>query len=441
MSTVLYNPIVVNPQAYLVFPGLYELIPNTTDYIEYCTYTGILEIHIDNQLVKQYEHTDSIDLSEFVNSQIRISLVTEQGSVLLGEWIIDESRIAIPESIRKNLVVWYDVAKQNATNESMQANPVLKDFSGNGRDATCYNFAWAGKSGIGGFAYGSGYWRKTYPEGNRGHVYIFSSAYPSTKNRPEFSFTVKGLTDLYNQDNTQFLSLKAYYQHDNTSDILIDHKITQDGHYSFRTDNIENFTFWSLGKSGYGNDSTKLIPFDIEVIEDMMYPGALVYDGVDDKTITDKGMFSGLQFDDYTVLWKRVNNGNSIPERGFRGIMFGGIFANEEIEKNERGIWFLSLGRQTAIGTENEAYEEVLNTYNHPCITYQVKDSFNGIADLNYGDTPIIADNDTRLSVGTWSLSESSTDVFYGALYSLLLFDRRLSPAEIDWVKTNLIEQ
>lgn len=86
MSTVLYNPIVVNPQAYLVFPGLYELIPNTTDYIEYCTYTGILEIHIDNQLVKQYEHTDSIDLSEFVNSQIRISLVTEQGSVLLGEW-------------------------------------------------------------------------------------------------------------------------------------------------------------------------------------------------------------------------------------------------------------------------------------------------------------------------------------------------------------------
>ena len=48
MSTVLYNPITVNPQAYLVFPGLYELIPNTTDYIEHCTYTGILEIHIDN---------------------------------------------------------------------------------------------------------------------------------------------------------------------------------------------------------------------------------------------------------------------------------------------------------------------------------------------------------------------------------------------------------
>lgn len=76
MSTVLYNPIIVNPQAYLVFPGLYELIPNTTDYIGYCTYTGILEIHIDNQLVKQYEHTDNIDLSEFINSQHLENVVT-----------------------------------------------------------------------------------------------------------------------------------------------------------------------------------------------------------------------------------------------------------------------------------------------------------------------------------------------------------------------------
>lgn len=48
MSTVLYKPIAVNPQAYFVFPGLYELIPNTVDYIENCTYTGILEIHIGN---------------------------------------------------------------------------------------------------------------------------------------------------------------------------------------------------------------------------------------------------------------------------------------------------------------------------------------------------------------------------------------------------------
>ena len=122
----------------------------------------------------------------------------------------------IPKAIKDSMVLWYDLKRQGATNENMAENPVLRDLSGNGHDATCYNFAWAGKSGIGGFAYGSGYWRKTYPEGNRGYVYIFSSAYPSTENRPEFSFTVKGLTDLYNQDNTQFLSLKAYYLHDNT---------------------------------------------------------------------------------------------------------------------------------------------------------------------------------------------------------------------------------
>lgn len=426
MSTVLYNPITVNPQAYLVFPGLYELIPNTTDYIEYCTYTGILEIHIDNQLVKQYEHTDSIDLSEFVNSQIRISLVTELGSVLLGEWIIDESRTVIPESIRKNLVVWYDVAKQNATNESMQANPVLKDFSGNGRDATCYNFAWAGKSGIGGFAYGSGYWRKTYPEGNRGHVYIFSSAYPSTENRPEFSFTVKGLTDLYNQDNTQFLSLKAYYQHDNTSDILIDHKITQDGHYSFRTDNIENFTYWSLGKSGFGNDSTKLIPFDIEVIEDMMYPNALVSDGVDDFA-----MVSGLPLftpeTGYTVIVKR-----EMLDYGSENA-FNAWLNKATPSTNNSSISFESYvtDRGILIGSFGGLISEV-SEYITP-ISVSTSNNYNGIT-LNVG-TRIDSD---QLFIFTNANKNGYRNI---ALYSLLLFDRDLTTSEIDWVKTNLIEQ
>lgn len=33
----------------------------------------------------------------------------------------------------------------------MALNPVIKDLSGNGHDATCYNFSWAQMSGIGGF--------------------------------------------------------------------------------------------------------------------------------------------------------------------------------------------------------------------------------------------------------------------------------------------------
>lgn len=54
----------------------------------------------------------------------------------------------IPKQIRDAMVLWYDIKKQGATNESMAENPVLVDHSGNGHDATCYNFAWTEESGI-----------------------------------------------------------------------------------------------------------------------------------------------------------------------------------------------------------------------------------------------------------------------------------------------------
>ena len=52
------------------------------------------------------------------------------------------------QSIRDAMILWYDLKKQGATNESMAENPVLRDLSGNGHDATCYNFAWTEESGI-----------------------------------------------------------------------------------------------------------------------------------------------------------------------------------------------------------------------------------------------------------------------------------------------------
>lgn len=53
-----------------------------------------------------------------------------------------------PKAIKDAMVLYYDIAKQKATNESMAENPTLKDLSGNGNDATCYNFGWTEESGI-----------------------------------------------------------------------------------------------------------------------------------------------------------------------------------------------------------------------------------------------------------------------------------------------------
>lgn len=60
---------------------------------------------------------------------------------------------AMEAAIMEALVLWYDPRRQGATNESMAENPILKDLSGNGHDATCYNFAWTEGSGISAEAY------------------------------------------------------------------------------------------------------------------------------------------------------------------------------------------------------------------------------------------------------------------------------------------------
>ena len=325
------------------------------------------------------------------------------------------------KNIMDSMILWYDLKRQGATNESMAQTPVLRDLSGNGHDATCYNFAWSGISGVGGFSYGKGYWRKTEPEGNRGYVYIFSTTYPSTGNRPEFSFTVKGITDLYNQDNSQYLSLKAYYQSGNTANIVMEHKITQDGHYSFRTDNLENFTYWSLGKNGYGNNSTKLIPFDIEVIEDTLYPHALVSDGVDDYA-----QVTGLPIlTDYTIVAKRTDL-SVIPDtvlaskrkQGVGTVDVSGAF---QLERHFASNWTaFNFGSQNTI---NKSTDDII---------YQTKSNYCG-QNLSIGTAQ---DSDT-MTLFKWS--ELSTVCANIALYSIMLFNRTLTAEEIEWVKTNLI--
>lgn len=68
-------------------------------------------------------------------------------SVFENESDIHNYRI-MPTQIKEAMVLWYDIARQGCTNENMAENPVLRDLSGNGYDATCYNFAWTEESGI-----------------------------------------------------------------------------------------------------------------------------------------------------------------------------------------------------------------------------------------------------------------------------------------------------
>ncbi|YP_010509956.1 hypothetical protein OJM13_gp03 [uncultured phage cr82_1] len=101
MKTILYNPIFINPLAYYVFPRLTRYLqPDNESTSEPANYIGTIEVKViaygDTTLKRTYTNTDSIDLSEFKNTWIRISLFTKVGSCVLGEWKIGNMESDLP---------------------------------------------------------------------------------------------------------------------------------------------------------------------------------------------------------------------------------------------------------------------------------------------------------------------------------------------------------
>lgn len=105
MKTVLYRPIFINPQAYYVFPQLYDIEPKTDNYIEQVIFTGFLLIDpVDESGIKMFANTKQIDLSEFAGKRIRISQYTDNGAVALGEWNLPNISNSIENIIETTLL-------------------------------------------------------------------------------------------------------------------------------------------------------------------------------------------------------------------------------------------------------------------------------------------------------------------------------------------------
>lgn len=146
------------------------------------------------------------------------------------------------------------------TNEQMAANPVWVDKTGNGHDIQLKNFSWKGMSGVGG--YGDENYQTFYKFTLDDYVFIASP--PGVKHM-NFTFRVTGLRP------GNKLTL-AFFGTTNTVYGTWD----KDGIYTVDADIVE------AGKptyfyNGYGATRGE---FTIEILP--LYPGALVFDGVDD---------------------------------------------------------------------------------------------------------------------------------------------------------------
>ena len=146
------------------------------------------------------------------------------------------------------------------TNEQMAANPVWVDKTGNGHDLQMKNFAWKGMSGVGG--YGDENYQTFYKFTLDDYRFI---ATPPGVKHMNFTFRVTGL-----QPGNK-LTL-AFFGTTNT----VYGTWNKDGIYTVDADIVE------AGKPTYfynGYSATRG-EFTIEILP--LYPGALVFDGVDD---------------------------------------------------------------------------------------------------------------------------------------------------------------
>lgn len=171
------------------------------------------------------------------------------------------------------------------TNEQMAENPVWKDLTGNGHDLQMKNFAWGGMSGVGGYTenYNSNKWYKvalridttwTYKSFNVKSIkynnlaQLFYQSLSSDTGFRVLSCTIKvsGLTD---GQGIEYVS--------NGTQQFVIMRIENDGIY-----HLPSFDFGAKN-AYYGFKFLKLQESCNITIEQLpLYPGALVFDGVDD---------------------------------------------------------------------------------------------------------------------------------------------------------------
>ena len=367
-------------------------------------------------------------------------------------WLNGRQVYPSEKRIMDSLVCWYDIGKQQCTNESMAANPVLADLSGNGHDITCYNFAWAGMSGIGGYVFQPlDKWYKspsnngTYTvEGYTLHItklnttsnvyYITNgggknyveSIEGNTVTTKSFRIRINGLPDgkevtiggllplSAGSEHVNVLFQKQYFN-SNGEHIVASVQATVDSENDVWGGNV-NYPDISID-----SDTADDVDITIEILP--LYPNALVSDGVDDYCYTD-----GLPIlTDYTVIAKRSYQGFE------QNLKDNNIALAGKTTASENGAFMLERLLKSGIYAEYSfgAYNDI--TLHNDIITYATKFSYNGVQKLNAGELP---DTDT-LHLFTKAAGNSKVQA---ALYSFLLFDRTLTTAEIEWVKKNMIE-
>lgn len=261
------------------------------------------------------------------------------------------------------------------TNEQMAANPVWVDKTGNGHDIQLKNFSWKGMSGVGGYVQDFNYFRNNatvdkirideqgsnfikvtiLTTGIGNAIYIPKNIYQFNK-----SYFIKISSEGYNEGD---LSLSFYAPSTSTATTV---KVPLNPNGITEIPAIKEDDFLAV----YINVSGKVGSFTVE--QPPLYPGALVFDGVDD--------------------WAGCDNLPLLPkEKGYSIIALRNWITRYDATKykrplisnldtNDEGTFLIEYRKDENVNDVTGSYNSFTDVYiddNNP-ITWQTSSSYNG---------------------------------------------------------------
>lgn len=405
MKTILYNPIFINPQAYYVFPQLYN-IQKGDSFIEPAVYSGYLLIEdLISNTSSQVINTREVDFTEFAGKRIRISQYTNLGAVVLGEWLLPEGEPSGPSFHQSLVDAWFMSGLSNNDKPSS-----IRGVKGN--DLALKNFAYSLSSGFGKYEVDWSTYRKNNidilqsglihkPQGSNGS--IATPFISLTSNIPSYSIKVEGLS---------YGSIDYYYRNSEGNQVIFN--IKQSGIHKLPI-------CYKDGTSGT-NVIINILSTDAVTITQLpsAYEGALVFDEVDDY-----GICTGLPIlDDYTVICKReiINKETgSVASKRTSYSQWDGAFI---FERNSQ---------LTSFGQNN------YRTIQQNNVSYMTTTSYNGdtISRGSLQDTEYLI-----LGADGFNIDLNRAHGFSNCvIYYFALYNKSLTPEEIETEKERLNEE
>lgn len=403
MKTILYNPVFINPQAYFVFPQLYD-IEKGDSFIEPAAYAGQLMIEnlTDNTKVMLENNVMQVDFTQFAGKHIRINQYTNIGAVVLGEWLLPEGEPSGPSFHQSLVDAWFMSGLSN-TDKPGSITGVM------GNEMTLKNFTYSLSSGFGKCEIDFNSWTKNVNAANFTNsdsvihlteILVANGKFLQTSVDATISLyqvKVEGITDdiklryvSYAEDGTGVYT----YLKNGINDLPISYK---------------KYTGFAASVVGTCNITITQLP--------SAYEGALVFDGVDDY-----GICTGLPImTDYTVICRREIINKDYYSVASKSTVFGkGAFIFELIQSRTNHCYSFAADNQISLHNSE--------------ISWQTKNSYNG-STITVGN---IDDTDT-LTLGI--IREGDSRLLKGAIYYFALYNKSLTPEEIETEKERLNEE